>query len=86
MGERFDREERVKAMNGIELLFFIFLVALSGIIVGIFIGFGMGQQHTLAEVDRERRRQPRTRSPNGPQWATNVAVRREDVLDAEVLD
>ncbi len=66
-------------MNGIELFFFIFLVALAGIIVGIFIGFGMGQQHILAAIDKEKVDVLR-------EYKANVAVRREDVLDAEVLD
>ena len=66
-------------MNGFELIAFFFLIALSGIVVGIFIGFGMGQQHVLAQIDKEARQVYK-------EYKAKDAIRREDVLESEVIE
>lgn len=40
-------------MNDLEMIFLMFLLSLGSILVGIFIGFPMGQRHVLKQLGRE---------------------------------
>jgi hypothetical protein len=79
-------------MNDLDLIFLLFLCALSGIVVGIFIGFGMGQQPILKQLGGEyadRREDVKQRAfarLEKAEASATVAIKHTNILDAEVIE
>lgn len=77
-------------MNDLGLVFLLFFLSLGSIVIGIFIGFGMGQRHILSQLGAEyagHREEVKQRAFVRLQKAEQAAVMTEiGILDAEVIE